>query len=56
MRNKAKRNYHVLQKMLVKEGIRLAAKDVGGIASRMVQLDLATGQTLITSNATKRIL
>ena len=50
------RNYRVLQEVLVKEGIRLAAEDVGGTASRMVQLDLATGQTLISSNGTERVL
>jgi len=51
-----KRNYHVLQEMLVKAGIRLTAEDVGGTASRMAQLDLATGQTLISSNGTERVL
>ncbi len=51
-----KRNYHVLQEMLVKAGIRLRAEDVGGTASRAVQLDLATGQTIINSNGSKRVL
>ena len=51
-----KRNYHVLQEVLGQEGIRLAAEDVGGTASRMVQLDLATGQTIINSNGAKRVL
>lgn len=51
-----KRNYHVLQEMLVQAGIRLTAEDVGGTASRAVQLDLATGQTIINSNGTKRVL
>lgn len=50
------RNYRVLQEVLVKEGIRLAAEDVGGTASRMAQLDLATGQTIINSNGTERVL
>lgn len=50
------RNYRVLQEVLVKNGIRLAAEDVGGTASRMVQLDLATGQTIINSNGTERVL
>jgi chemotaxis protein CheD len=51
-----KRNYSVLQEMLIKDGIRLAAEDVGGTASRTVQLDLASGQTIISSNGTKRVL
>jgi chemotaxis protein CheD len=50
------RNYSVLQEMLAKDGICLAAEDVGGTASRAVQLDLASGQTIISSNGTKRIL
>ena len=51
-----KRNYSVLQEMLTKDGIRLAAEDVGGTSSRAVQLDLASGQTIIRSNGDKRIL
>jgi chemotaxis protein CheD len=51
-----KRNYHVLLEMLVKAGIRLTAEDVGGTVSRAVQLDLATGQTVIKSNGAKRVL
>ena len=38
------------------DGISLAAEDVGGTASRAVQLDLASGQTIIRSNGTKRVL
>jgi chemotaxis protein CheD len=49
-------NYSVLQQILTKDGIRLAAEDVGGTASRMVQLEIASGQTIISSNGTKRIL
>ena len=51
-----KRNYSVLQEVLAQDGIRLAAKDVGGTASRAVQLDLASGQTIILSDGTKRVL
>jgi chemotaxis protein CheD len=51
-----KRNYHVLQEMLVKAGIRLTAEDVRGTVSRAVQLDLSTGQTIINSNGVKRVL
>jgi chemotaxis receptor (MCP) glutamine deamidase CheD len=50
------RNYRVLQEVLVNDGIRLAGEDVGGTDSRMVQLDVATGQTLISSNGTERVL
>ena len=50
------RNYSVLQEILVKEGVCLAAEDVGGTASRAVQLDLASGHTIISSNGTKRVL
>jgi chemotaxis protein CheD len=50
------RNYRVLQDVLVNDGICLAGEDVGGTDSRMVQLDVATGQTLISSNGTERVL
>lgn len=51
-----KRNYSVLQEMLAKDGIRLAAEDVGGTVSRAVQLDLSSGRTIIRSNGTERVL
>ena len=51
-----RRNYSILQEVLSIDGIRLAAEDVGGTASRAVQLDLASGQTIIRSNGTKRVL
>ena len=51
-----KRNYHVLQEMLAKAGIGLAAEEIGGTASRAVQLDIATGQTIINSNGAKRVI
>ena len=51
-----KRNYSVLQEVLAKDGICLAAKDVGGTVSRAVQLDLVSGQTIIFSDGTKRVL
>jgi len=43
------RNYMVLRKVLWKNGILIAAEDVGGIASRSVYLDVGTGQTLVKS-------
>ncbi|MEJ2099975.1 MAG: chemotaxis protein CheD [Desulfobacterales bacterium] len=51
-----KRNYSVLQEVLTKDDICLAAKDVGGTVSRAVQLDLASGRTIILSDGTKRVL
>jgi chemotaxis protein CheD len=50
------RNYRVLREMLSKEGIRLAAEDVGGTISRKVDLDLASGQTIVRSNGKTRVL
>ena len=50
------RNYIVLKKLLWKNNILLETEDVGGTASRTVQLDVATGQTLISSNGQKRNL
>ena len=39
------------EEMLSKEGICLAAEDVGGTINRKVILDLASGQTIVHSNA-----
>lgn len=50
------RNYRVLQEMLSKEGICLAAEDVGGAVTREVALDLANGQTIVRINGTKKVL
>lgn len=50
------RNYRVLQAILTKEGICLAGEDVGGTVSRKVTLDLASGQTIVYSNGTERVL
>ena len=50
------RNYRVLQEMLSKEGICLAAEDVGGTVTRKVALDLANGQTIVRINGTKKVL
>jgi len=50
------RNYRVLLEMLSREGIRLAAEDIGGTISRKVDLDLASGQTIVRSNSKTRIL
>jgi chemotaxis protein CheD len=50
------RNYTILKKLLWKNNILLDAEDVGGTASRTVQLDVATGETVISSNGKKRTL
>jgi len=50
------RNYRVLLEMLSREGIRLAAEDIGGTVSRKVDLDLANGQTIVRSNSKTRVL
>jgi chemotaxis protein CheD len=50
------RNYRVLQEMLSKEGICLAGEDIGGTISRKAALDLASGQTIVYSNGTERVL
>ena len=48
------RNYRILCERLLNEGVRLAAEDVGGTASRTV--DLASGQTIVCSNGAERVL
>jgi len=47
------RNYTVLKKLLWKNNILLEAEDIGGTISRTVYLDLATGQTVISSGGKK---
>jgi chemotaxis protein CheD len=49
-----KRNYTVLKKLLWKNNVLLKAEDIGGSASRTVHMDLATGQTTITSRGERR--
>jgi len=43
------RNYTVLKKLLWKNNILLKAEDIGGTKSRTVNLDISTGQTIISS-------
>ncbi len=50
------RNYRVLQEMLSKKEICLAGEDVGGTVTRKAALDLATGQTIVRINGTKKVL
>jgi len=49
------RNYRVLLEMLSREGIRLAAEDIGGTVSRKVDLDLANGEPIVRSNSKTRV-
>lgn len=44
------RNYAVLRKVLWKNGLLIAAEDVGGNVSRTVYLDIGTGVTRVRSN------
>jgi chemotaxis protein CheD len=44
------RNHVVMRKVLWKNGILLAAEDVGGTDSRTVLLDVATGRTSVRKN------
>lgn len=50
------RNYAVVRKVLWKNGILIAAEDVGGSVSRTLYLDVETGRTLIKSEGTVRDL
>jgi chemotaxis protein CheD len=50
------RNYTVLKKLLWKNNVLLESEDVGGTPSRTVHFDVTTGQTVITSNGSKREL
>ena len=50
------RNYTVLKKLLWKNNILLETEDVGGAASRTVHFNVASGQTIISSNGQKREL
>ena len=47
------RNYSILKKLLWKNNIMIVAEDIGGTACRTVYLDLATGQTVISSGGKK---
>lgn len=48
-----KRNMVVLRKLFWKNGIMIAAQDVGGHISRTVHLDMDTGRTWLSSNGKK---
>jgi len=40
-------NYEVLVELLAREGLKICATDVGGLANRTMQLDLATGEVRV---------
>lgn len=48
-----KRNFTVLRKLFWKNGIMLAAQDVGGSLSRTLYLEIGTGKTWLQSNGRK---
>jgi chemotaxis protein CheD len=50
------RNHTILEKLLCKNNILLETEDVGGTVSRTLHFDVATGQTVISSNGKKRNL
>jgi len=50
------RNYIVLKKLLWKNSVLLESEDIGGTPSRTVHFDVATGQTVVSSNGSKREL
>lgn len=48
------RNHAIVRKVLWKNGILIAAEDVGGSASRTVVCDVGSGRTLVKSEGTIR--
>ncbi len=54
--NIGRKNYVALRKILFKNGIRIAAEDVGGSISRTMRLDVGTGRVTLTSNRIEREL
>lgn len=51
-----KRNHTVLRKMLWKNGITLAAEDVGGEIARTLELDMSSGSVLVRAGGTSNVL
>jgi len=50
------RNYTVVRRMLWKNEILIAAEDVGGTQSRTIQLDLASGITLVKRDGLTHVM
>lgn len=48
------RNYTVLRKVLWKNGIMIAAEDVGGTIARTVRLHVGTGRAVVRANGQER--
>ncbi len=51
-----RRNVVVLRKLLRRNGVVLAAEDVGGTVSRTVELDIGTGQVTVRTYGQVRLL
>ncbi len=45
-----RRNYDMLHKLLLEDGIRITGEDIGGKISRTLYLDIGTGRTWLMSN------
>jgi len=50
------RNYAVTRRVLWKNGILISAEDVGGVVSRTVYLEMASGKTLVKAQGSVREL
>ena len=50
------RNWAALRKICFKQGIRIAAQDVGGNLTRNLTLDLASGDVVVTLGGTKKTI
>lgn len=51
-----KRNHTVLRKLLWKNGITLAAEDVGGEIARTLELDMSSGSVLVRAGGASQVL
>ncbi|MBD3243363.1 MAG: chemotaxis protein CheD [Chitinivibrionales bacterium] len=50
------RNYTMVRKLLWTNGVLIAAEDIGGARARSMYLNIATGETTINSNGSRRPL
>ena len=53
--NIGKRNYMILRKMFLKNGVMIAAEDVGGTVNRTVSLEVATGVTRLKTGGREEV-
>lgn len=51
-----KRNFIILRKLLWKNGVLIAASDVGGNSARTMSIDISTGEVSISSNGDTKLL